>query len=112
MSDPISDSLKPRPDQRPSDERFPTPWEEWRAGLYRHILDSEGDAVIKIDGEEHYIKTSAMSFIVHRVNSFDTLLEVCRGALSEMRRTVAPRNSFTDAVDKLAEAIESAEKQP
>jgi hypothetical protein len=38
----------------------------------------------------------------------DALLAAARLALEEMRHTVAPRNSFTDAVDALDRAITAA----
>lgn len=37
------------------------------------------------------------------------LLAACKAALEEMRHTIAPRNSFTDAVDTLDAAIAKAE---
>ena len=37
------------------------------------------------------------------------LLHAAKHALEEMRHTVAPRNSFTDAVDELDAAITKAE---
>jgi hypothetical protein len=48
-------------------------------------------------------------FIVRACNSHDDLLEACKTALHEMRNTVAPRDSFTDAVDQLDAAITKAE---
>lgn len=44
----------------------------------------------------------------HAVNCHDDLVAACEEALQEMINTVAPRPSFTDAVDMLDAAIAKA----
>jgi hypothetical protein len=128
MSDPISDSLKPRPDQRPSDERFPTPWALERRDRDTYIRDAGENSVACDMPYYPWIETEAMPLIVHRVNSFDSLLEACRAAkehVAELREawqrgcisehdgkggTRSNRNADLDLM--LSRAISSAEKQP
>lgn len=111
MSDPISDSLKPRPDQGPSDERFPTPWSMSGSAVPK-ILDAEGDKVASAQRYYPYIKESAMPFIVHRVNSFDSLLEACRATLRRGCGCCSPKDETWHApscpIAIVRAAIESA----
>lgn len=114
MSDPISASLKPRPDERPSDERFPTPWSMSGSAVLK-ILDAEGDKVASAQRYYPYIKESAMPFIVHRVNAFDSLLEACRRVRDSLRKEQDYRGGgigLQNALSELCDAISSAEKQP
>lgn len=112
------DSLKPRPDQRPSDERFPTPWTFKESFDFLRIIDREGDDIAAVDApdDEYWVKSAAMPFIVHRVNSFDSLLEACRATLRRGCNCASPTDedwhSYNRPIPLAKTAIESAEKQP
>lgn len=116
MSDPISDSSKTRPNERPSDERFPTPWTYKKRGQVQEIIDAERDAVAFFyHPGDQYIKLTAMPFIVHRVNAFDSLLEACRRVRDSLQQEAAHVGmgiNLQEEIATLREAIESAEKQP
>jgi hypothetical protein len=78
-------------------------------------MDAEKD-LVAFDNRIHTsIKRSAMPFIVHRVNSFDSLLEACRRVRDSLQKEADNRGGsigLQEAISVLCKAIESAEKQP
>lgn len=60
------------------------------------------DALINNPHTTHFLEAVQLA-------AAPTLLAACKLALHEMRHTVAPRDSFTDAVDALDAAIARAE---
>lgn len=88
-------------------EHTPTPWRYDGDGFYGDGEDAflwgwDDGGLVGMDQRQ---ADADVKFIVCAVNAHDALVAAAEKALYEMCHTVAPRNSFTDAVDALDAAL-------